>query len=114
MNENNIFPPFPPKSEKDSFVHSNFDYIKHDQTREMVENGYRAVSELALWDYMKKSTDSYMLSKDPEINLISKKMTELGYEEHSGLSFAWTMRQLQSIAINGEDKYKQIHLQKNK
>jgi hypothetical protein len=46
-----------------------------------------------------------MWSNDKEVNLIANKIIELGYDGHSGFSFGWTMRQLQYIAINGEEKY---------
>jgi hypothetical protein len=33
-------------------------------------------------------------------------MVELGYNGHSGSSFGYTMRAMQYIAQNGEEKYK--------
>ena len=99
-------PPLPPQKE-DGFIKGQFLYIKEESTREMLHNGYQAITILELWNYMKKNTDSYMYSynNDPNISIISNKMNELGYYGHSGFSFGWTMRQLQQIAIHGEDFY---------
>ena len=107
MKEEIPFPPLPPPSKAEyDFIPGNFDYIEDSLSRAILENGYKAISVLELWDYMKKHTDSYMMSTDKEITLISDKMVELGYDAHSGFSFAWTMRQLQTIAICGEQYYK--------
>lgn len=118
--ENNIYsitPPLPPLrttcsspvSVIEFFEEGKFTYIKDPLSREMLVNAWNAITQLNLWDYMKEKSDSYMLSNDNQVNLISEKMCELGYNGHSGFSFGWTMRQMQFIAINGEDVYmKQI------
>ena len=87
------------------FVKGQFLYIKSEHTREMLVNAWNAITQLELWSYMKQETQSYMFSTDQEINRISRKMAELGYNGHSGFSFGWTMRQMQYIAIHGEEKY---------
>jgi len=46
-----------------------------------------------------------MLSTNPEICMIYKKMEELGYIGHSAFTFGWTMRQMQYIAKYGEIVY---------
>jgi hypothetical protein len=89
-----------------NFKKGEFLYINNcSHTREMLSIGWKAINILELWDYMKKETPSYMWSNDKEVNLIANKIIELGYDGHSGFSFGWTMRQLQYIAINGEEKY---------
>ena len=92
-------------SNKPSFVEGEFLYIKDVYSREMLQNGWNAIDQLELWSYMKKPTESYSMSNDKEIDIITKKMSKLGYNEHSGFSFGWTMRQLQFIAQKGEQKY---------
>ena len=96
-----IRPPSPPKPHPKG----NFDYIKSENDREMIENAYRAVNQLELWHFMKKDCESYMMTSSPEINKIANKMIELGYDGHSGFTFGWTMRQIQSIAKQGEKKF---------
>jgi len=112
-----ILPPHPPEFEKidntkletqtniPEFIEGQFLYIIDIFTREMLVNAWNSITQLKLWDYMKKDTDSFVFSNDNEIKLIMKKMVELGYDEHSGCSFGWTMRQIQYIAINGEKQF---------
>jgi hypothetical protein len=80
----------------------------------MLQNAWAAITQLELWDYMRRETDSFMLSRDPEINIITDKMAELGYDGHSGSSFGWTMRQMQYIAEHGESNYMDSCLTNNK
>jgi hypothetical protein len=108
-----IEPPVLPKKEaveyqsENLFVKGEFLYIEDSYSRKMLVNAWNAITQLELWNYMKQEQDSYMWSKDNEISSIYSKMEELGYTGHSGGSFGWTMRQMQYIAQNGEDKYVQ-------
>jgi hypothetical protein len=89
-----------------------FDYTD-DHSRVMLENAYTAIFLTEMWGYMKKNVDSYMFSSDEEIEIISRKMIELGYDGHSGASFAITMRNMRFIALNGLEAHKKMWL-KNK
>lgn len=104
----------PPELPKQLFSKGKFLYISDLSSREMLVNAWNAITELNLWDYMRQDTYSYMLSNDNEINLISRKMEELGYDGHSGCSFGWTMRQMQYIAKNGEKTYADEYMNYNK
>ena len=123
--EMNILPPSPPNNSSiisplehqqndDVFIFGKFIYVKDDNKKEMLQNAWTAINQLDLWEYMKRPTDSYMMSSDPEINIITKKMEELGYNGHSGCSFGWTMRQMQHIAQHGEDDFMDTYLTNNK
>lgn len=87
---------------------SPFDYITNDFEKIMLDTAYQAITSLELWDYMKKPTDSYMLSSDQELSLIMNEIIKLGYDGHSGGSFACTMRTMQYIAQNGLFKFKEL------
>ena len=76
----------------------------------MLVNAWSAITQLGLWDYMKKDIINYIFSGDKEIYMISDKMFELGYRDHSGYSFSWIMRQMQYIAQHGEESYKRHYL----
>jgi hypothetical protein len=119
---NNISPPIPPTSneeqndnllsqiitnDNDKFEPGEFLYISELHSREMLVNAWNAITQLEIWDYMKKDTCSYTFNNDNEIDIISRKMEELGYNGHSGFSFGWTMRQMQIISKIGEIKYRQ-------
>ena len=123
--EMNILPPSPPNNSSiisplehqqndDIFIFGKFIYVKDDNKKEMLQNAWTAITQLDLWDYMKRDTDSYMMSSDKEINIITEKMAELGYDGHSGASFGWTMRQMQYIAQHGEDDFMDTYLANNK
>jgi hypothetical protein len=98
---------------KNLFVPGQFLYIKTNDCREMLQNAWTAITQLDLWDYMKRDTESYMLSCDTEIDIIHKKMESLGYFGHSGSSFGWTLRQMQYIAQYGEANYMDSYLTNN-
>jgi len=97
-----------------NIIPGQFLYINDDNNKEMLQNAWAAITQLDLWYYMRRDTDSFMLSRDPEINIITNKMAELGYDGHSGSSFGWTMRQMQYIAEHGEDNYMETYLTNNK
>lgn len=92
-------------SNNPTFVPGEFLYVKERNSREMLQNGWNAVNQLELWSYMEKKIESYTYSSDKEVDKIGNKMIELGYDMHSGCSFGWTMRKIQFIAQNGEQKF---------
>jgi len=87
------------------FVKGQFMYVKDTQSRILLVNAWNAITQLELWNYMKKDVESYMFCNDKEISIITRKMEELGYDGHSGFSFGWTMRQMQYIAQYGEEQF---------
>jgi hypothetical protein len=97
-----------PQTPRETFVKGQFLYINDTHDRKMLVNAWNAIDELDLWDYMKKEQDNYMFNTDRELFRIMAKIEELGYNGHSGFTFAWTMRQLQYIAQNGEEKYRDV------
>ena len=105
ISNNNILPPAIPSVEETDFVYGKFDYVSG-ISQLMLQNAYEAITLTNTWEFVRKDIESFMLSKSPEIKIITKKMIELGYCGHSGFSFGWTMRQMQFIAKNGEQEYK--------
>ena len=78
VNENNhLFPPVPP-TEEENIIPGRFEYIKDSWQREMLVNAWQAITITENWDFVKQDIDSFMWSNDPRINIISKKMEELG------------------------------------
>ena len=92
---------------------SNFNYLNDKNYQEMFLNAYQAIQITEMWNFMKQDIDSYMWNKSNEVNIISKKMTELGYDGHSGSSFGWIMRHMKFIATNGLEAHKKIWLEDN-
>jgi hypothetical protein len=90
---------------------ADFSFISDQHTRSLVSNGYAAVNQLELLEWLKgftpKPEEGFMWSSDPNIYLIGNKMESLPNPPgHSGSSFATTMRHLDYIAKNGLDQYK--------
>jgi hypothetical protein len=104
-----IMPPAPPSiEENNNFIPGQFKYISCKISREMLQNAYKAITLTETWKFVKKDIESFSFSSAPEIWHITNKMVELGYNNHSGSSFGWTMRQMQYIAKFGEESFKEM------
>jgi hypothetical protein len=72
----------------------------------MLQDAYDAVTKADMWDYLKKPTtpgkDGFMFSPAIELAAINAEMV---FDGHSGASYAWTMRQMETIAKAGWDSY---------
>ena len=105
-------PPTPPitKKRKVDLGDGNFYYITYENDRKIFENAWQAINLMEMWDYIAEYPNAFMFSSDSRINFIIYKMEELGYEGHSGSSFAITMRYMQYLARNGAEKFKKLYL----
>jgi hypothetical protein len=92
---------------QDKIIPGKFEYVSNDYERLMLSNAWQAITITENWNFVKQPIESFSFSNDPRINIISNKMVELGYNGHSGSSFGYTMRAMQYIANNGEEKYKE-------
>lgn len=129
-------PPLPPSQEELSVVTDNetistvpirirgldantipgkFNYINDANTRKMLSTAYQAINILELWQLITENPGEYgfMFSDDQRVYQIYNKIEELGYTGHSGFSFAFSMRQIQFIAINGEKEFKKSYMKNN-
>lgn len=86
------------------------DYIKNKHEKLMMTNAWQAITQTKTWDFIAQDISSFMFSNNPKINLISNKMCELGYNEHSGLSFSCVMRNMQYLVKNGEENFKKLYV----
>ena len=117
--EQNIFEIQPPQAPlqtvhetpetQEKLIPGKFDYVKDKNTQEMLVTAWEAINLTETWDFMKQDIYSYSLSSDPKVAIISDKICKL-YDFHSGCSFGWTMRQMQFIAQNGEEKYMERYI----
>jgi len=89
-----------------SIGNGNFEYVKEKRSRDLLVNAWQAISLTEMWDFVKQPIDSFVWTSDPRTEIITKKMSELGFNEHSSTSFGWTMRTMQYIAQHGEEKFK--------
>ena len=93
---------------KDKIGDGNMKYIQNPNTREMCTNAWKAITFSNNWDFVAQDIDSFIFSNDPRIDEITEKMIEFGYNNHSGGSFGATMRNMQYLVQNGEDKFKKL------
>ena len=73
---------------------------------EMLDTAYKAITLAEGWNFLKMyNTNSFMFGESPpQLERIDAKIHTL-YPGHSGCSYGWTMRQMESIAKNGWDAY---------
>ena len=55
-----------------------FEYVQDVWMREMLINAWQAITTTETWDFVRQDTDSFMFSSDTRVNIIGKKMEELG------------------------------------
>ena len=96
----------------------NFEFIRDPHSRSMIQNGYRTISQLELWDWLRNYEPEpgrgFMFSSSPNVDRIMHHMeSQPDAPGHSGSSFGYTMRNLEYIAKHGMDKYKQQIEQNN-
>lgn len=89
---------------------SRFDFITNLYEKLMLETAYDAITSLELWNYMKTPNKSFMLCLDIELDLIMNEVVKLGYDCHSGISFAWTLREMQFIAQYGLSQFIELKM----
>lgn len=76
--------------------------------RVMLKNMYDAITELNLWDWLRKFTPEenkgFMFTQNNKITQIITH-NKVESDMHSGASFGFCMRQMEVIAKNGWDYY---------
>ena len=91
-----------------SITDAEFNTISDKHSRFMLKNAHQAITLTEHWDYMETFSDqSFMFSSNPAVSAIMGKMSQLGYDGHSGSSFGWTMRQMEFLAKNGKQAFLQ-------
>lgn len=127
IQENILLPPSPPNREEEAInnipiririglpsniIPGKFTYIKKKNIRDMLSTAYEAINLLELWDFITEDPgdSGFMFSSDKRVSNIYYKIEDLGYTEHSGCSFGFTMREMQSVAKKGEEKYRLEYL----
>lgn len=85
----------------------DFDSIYTPFETAMLKDAYNAITKADLWEWMRrKSTpgpDGFMFSSAIELAIIN---AEMSFDGHSGSSYGWTMRQMESIAKRGWEEHK--------
>ena len=83
-----------------------FNTFKDDYIKKVMSNAFHAVCDANAWEWLADFNDtSFMFSKDPMVAKIDNNMVKLGFNDHSGASFGWTMREMEYLAKNEKDKF---------
>jgi hypothetical protein len=94
---------------------NQFEFVECEMTRDMLRDGYSAVSRCELWDWLKtyepEEGKGFMYSKPtPEMERINSEITT----DHSGSTYGFVMRRMQYIAKHGYDGFKKAYLDANR
>lgn len=85
----------------------NFETIYDAHESTMLKDAYEAITACDLWGWMKayvpEEGQGFMFSNHPNLARIDK---EMKYGGHSGSSYGWTMRQMESIAKIGWEEHR--------
>ena len=92
-------------------ITGEFEYVKDESIRIMLVNAYLGITLAEGWTFMSQDIESFMISQDPKMKEISEKMWSLPNGGlHSGSSFGCIMREMQLLALYGEDVHKKIYV----
>lgn len=104
------------KSVEDSpnnFTPGKFEYIQTRCERERLAIVWKSITELNLWDFMKKDINSYTLDDELKIGLIWNNIVTNGCNQfNSANKFCISIREMQYIALNGEENYREKYRNK--
>ena len=93
------------------YGNGEFDFIQDISHRELLKSAYKAISICELWNWMRiyePSPDKgFMSSKSLELDRLNQQMWKDPINNsHSGSSYGLIMREMEYIAKNGYNKYK--------
>ena len=88
-----------------------FEFVKDNSTKEFLKSAHRAISLCELWNWMRiyepHADKGFMWSKTPELDRLNQQMFKDPINsEHSGSSYGFIMRQMEDIAKNGYENFK--------
>ena len=124
MEESNIYlsldvPPIPPIappiiSSYDYPICPDFTFISDTSTRQIIESAYKVVARTNSWQIIRNfHSRSFLFSGDHQIVELMTKIND-EYNGHSGTSLSCTMRNINYIAKNGFNSYREYFIDNNR
>jgi hypothetical protein len=96
------------------YGNGEFDFVTDRSIREFLKSAHKAISLCELWNWLRiyepEPNKGFIWSKSPELDRINKQMWKdpvNGY--HSGSSYGFIMREMEYIAKNGYNNYKNTY-----
>jgi len=98
--------------DKTYYGNGDFNFIKDESTKEFLKSAHAAITLCELWDWMRTyqppHNTGFMWTKTPELDRLNQQMWKDPINSnHSGSSYGAIMREMEYIAKNGYDTYKQ-------
>lgn len=93
-----------------------FNFIVDQSTKEFLQSAHRAITNCEMWDWIRiNNITSFMYEDGPEMRKFINEMQKDNINDnHSGSSYGFIMREIEYIAKNGYDKYKETYYFKQK
>lgn len=93
------------------YGNGEFEFVKNKSTKEFLKSAHKAISLCELWDWMRiyqpPPNSGFMWEKTPELDRINQQLWKDPVNEyHSGSSYGFIMREMELIAKNGYENYK--------
>ena len=98
------------------YGNGEFDFIKDNATREFLKSAHKAINICELWNWMRiyEPTSGFMWSSAAELDRLNTEMWKDPINSnHSGASHSHILREMQYIAKNGYNKYKNNYYNNN-
>ena len=89
-----------------------FDFVMDESEKKMLLKAYEAITFVEGWDFLKTydtKSFTFELNHPEKLKQIDRKIAEL-YDGHSGSSYGYTMRCMETIAKDGMDELKRQYL----
>ena len=93
------------------YGNGEFDFVRDEFIKEFLKSAHRAISLCELWDWMRiyepEPDKGFMWSKTPELDRLNQQIfNDPINKNHSGSSYSFIMRQMEDIAKNGYENFK--------
>ena len=94
------------------YARGDFSFISRANERSMLEDGFQAVETTETWEELKADPGEGGFMYSPAAASINRRISGAMAlkDTHSGLSYGWTLRNMQYIAQNGWDAYVTLNI----
>ena len=88
---------------------NRFDFVRNKMEKTVLHDAYEAVNDMNLWDYLKENTfETFTYYDGPDKQLHQELLEKADKNNiHSGASYGITMRNMEQIAKQGFEVWKQ-------
>ena len=89
----------------------NFECVDDEQSQMYFRSAYNSITQLELWGWVQRNNGPFLLNRSHEMELLKARMAQDEINSyHSGASYSLVLRQMEFIATEGYEKFRQFHL----